>query len=57
MRVGMLTALTANVYRKKGATPARAIDFMPFIEKPKQTTEQMMRICKAIAAAYSRKAN
>ena len=37
LRVGMLTSLTANINRKKGATPFTPQDFMPFLDRPVST--------------------
>lgn len=39
LRAALLTCLTANLNRKKGAPPYRPADFMPYREPEKQETK------------------
>lgn len=43
MRAGIIASTIANVYLKKGAKPLSALDFMPFVEKPKTATAARLR--------------
>lgn len=44
-RIGQLSALMANIHRRKGASPYSPADFMPKVRK-QQTAEEQIKILK-----------
>lgn len=45
-RAAMMCSTMVNLKRTKNRSPVAPIDFMPFLEKPKQTFHQMRDVIK-----------
>lgn len=55
LRVATLTALTANIYKKKGKPDFKPQDFMPFLPKEEKTPEEMLAFVELLNAALGGK--
>jgi hypothetical protein len=53
LRAGIVAATAANCWRGKGDRPLKPIDFMPFYERPRQSSEEMRHILDTIIGAVS----
>jgi len=51
LRAGIVASTMANVFRKSGAKPYKAQDFMPRFEKTRQDWWEQLEVVKTINAA------
>lgn len=52
LRAGIVASTLANVNRGKNRQPYKPVDFMPYLDKPQQSEDQMQ---KAFFAAFEEK--
>lgn len=53
LQAGIIAATVSNRWRGKNEAPAKPVDFMPYIEKPQQSAEEIQRTLRSILGAVT----